>query len=105
MRQPYTILAQLRAMPGKRDSLRALLEDQVAPTRTEDGCLAYHLHSSEVDPDLFLIYENWRSVEDLERHQAMPHLAPLRERGEELLEGGLVVMTLTMLSPYDTPAA
>ena len=48
-----------------------------------------------------MFYENWRSREDLDRHLAMPHLAPLRERGQELLAAEVEVRSYTMLSPYD----
>lgn len=102
MDRPYTILAQMRAKPGKREELGALLRAQVVPTRAEAGCLDYHLHASDVDPDLFVIYENWRRVEDLEAHQGAAHIAPLRARGEELIEGGLAVVTLKMLSDFGT---
>lgn len=100
MDTPYTILAQMRAKLGKRDELGAILRAQVAPTRAEPGCLAYHLHASDVDAALFVIYENWRRVEDLEAHLREPHMEEFRTRGEDLIEGGLVVVTLTMLSNY-----
>lgn len=95
-----TVIGILRAKPGKRAELRAILEGFVAPTRREQGCIDYHLHVSDADPDLFMFYENWRSRQDLEEHLEMPYLAILGERGHELLAGEVEIQPYTMLSPY-----
>ena len=95
-----TVVAFLRAKPGKRDELRQVLEGFVAPTRAEEGCINYDLHVSDDDPDLFVFYENWRSKQDLEQHLRKPHLVPLHERGAELLAGEPEIRLVTMLSPY-----
>ncbi|MBV8592487.1 MAG: antibiotic biosynthesis monooxygenase [Acetobacteraceae bacterium] len=96
-----TVIGMLRAKPEKRQELEEILRRIVAPTRREEGCIDYHLHVSDADPNLFMFYENWRSREDLERHLAMPHLAPVRERGPELLAAEAEIQSYTMLSPYN----
>lgn len=96
-----TVIGVLRARPERRDELLAILRELVAPTRREEGCVDYHLHVSDADPNLFLFYENWRSREDLDRHLTMPHLAPIRERGDELLAAEVEILPYIMLSPYD----
>ncbi len=68
-----TVIGILRAKPEKRDELRAVLEAFVAPTRQEEGCVDYHLHVSDTDPNLFMFYENWRSRADLDHHLTLPH--------------------------------
>src|SRR5689334_4989008 len=95
-----TVIGILRAKPGKSDELRAILEGFVAPTRRKQGCIDYHLHISDADPDLFMFYENWRSRQDLEAHLKMPYLAILGERRHELLAGEVEIQPYTMLSPY-----
>jgi quinol monooxygenase YgiN len=96
-----TVIGMLRAKPEKRQELEEILRRIVAPTRREEGCIDYHLHVSDADPNLFMFYENWRSHEDLERHLAMPHLAPVGERGPELLAAEAEIQSYTMLSPYN----
>ncbi len=96
-----TVMGVLRARPEKREELLEILRGFVAPTRREEGCVDYHLHVSEADPNLFMFYENWRSREDLDRHLMMPHLAPVRERGSELLAAEVEIHAYTMLSPYE----
>jgi quinol monooxygenase YgiN len=95
-----TVIGILRAKPEKRDELRAILEGFVAPTRREEGCVDYHLHVSDTDPNLFMFYENWRSRADLDHHLTLPHLAPLRERSGELLAAEVEIIPYTMLSLY-----
>ena len=96
-----TVIGILRAKPEKRNELRAILEAFVAPTRQEEGCVDYHLHVSDTDPNLFMFYENWRSRADLDHHLTLPHLAPIRELGGELLAAEVEIVPYTMLSPYD----
>jgi quinol monooxygenase YgiN len=44
----------------------------VAPTRAESGCINYDLHRSNDDPSVWMLYENWRSPDDLEQHFKRP---------------------------------
>ncbi|MGH8873845.1 MAG: putative quinol monooxygenase [Acidimicrobiia bacterium] len=95
-----TIIGVLRAQPDKRDELFEILLGFVAPTRIEPGCLDYHVHASDDDPNRFMFYENWRSRKDLEDHLEMPHLLVLRERGKELLAADVEIRSYTMHSLY-----
>ena len=45
-----------------------------------------------------MFYENWRSRADLDHHLTLPHLAPIRERGGELLAAEVEIIPYTMLS-------
>lgn len=71
---PVTVMAVMRAQPGKEAELRSLLMSLVAPTRTEVGCLNYDLHQAAEDPARFMFHENWVSKADLDRHLASPHV-------------------------------
>ncbi len=82
---PLTVIATLRARPGKETALREALQALVAPTRQEPGCLNYDLHQALEDPGSFLFYENWASRQHLDEHLARPHVQALLARSEELL--------------------
>lgn len=87
-----TVIAFMRAAPGKRDELRAALEALVEPTGQEEGYVNYDLHQSIEDPDRFFFYENWESGEALDAHLAAPHLQEFAARLSDLLdESGLSV--------------
>ncbi|HKU85383.1 MAG TPA: putative quinol monooxygenase [Casimicrobiaceae bacterium] len=91
-----TVVARLRAAPGKGDALAALLVEQVATVRsTEPGCVAYTAHRSTRDPELFLFYEMYQDDAAFDVHRRSPHLARYRERreAEELVAGPAEVET------------
>lgn len=97
---PYALVGSVRALPGRADALEERLLSLVAPTRLEEGALAYHVHRDRNDPSLFVFYEVWRSREDLERHLKMPYVAAfLAERGD-YLDGDLDITWLRMASAY-----
>ena len=70
-----TIVASIRAMPGKVELVRGELEKLVPITRAEAGCLQYDLHQDNEDPAHFLFFENWESRELWQQHMQAPHLA------------------------------
>jgi quinol monooxygenase YgiN len=87
-----TVIAYMRAAPGKRAELRAALEALIEPTRREQGCVNYDLHQSVEDPDRFFFYENWESGTDLDAHLAASHLQKFSAMIPELLDdSGLLV--------------
>ena len=91
-RDLLTVIAYMRAAPGKRDELRAALEALIEPTSQEAGYVNYDLHQGVEDPDAFFFYENWESGEALDAHLATPHLTEFAARIPDLLdESGLSV--------------
>ena len=72
---PLTIVANIHAVPGKEDLVKAELEKLVPITRDEAGCLQYDLHQNNDDPTHFLFFENWESRELWQTHMNAPHLA------------------------------
>ena len=85
-RDLLTVIAHMRAAPGKRDELRAALEALVEPTSKEQGYVNYDLHQGIEDPDRFFFYENWESDADLDAHLDAPHLRDFAARISELLD-------------------
>ena len=94
MADVLSVVAKIRAAKGKGDALAALLKEQVAAVRqAEPGCLVYRPHRSTTDPDLFIVYEQYRDEAAFEAHRKAPHLAAYRERREKdgLTEGAVEV--------------
>ena len=85
-RDLLTVIAYMRATPGRRDELRAALEALVEPTSREKGYVDYDLHQGSEDPDRFFSYENWESDADLDAHLETPHLRDFAARIPELLD-------------------
>ena len=85
-RDLLTVIAHMRAAPGKRNELRAALEALVEPTSRKKGYVNYDLHQGIEDPDQFFFYENWESDADLDAHLDAPHLRDFAARIPELLD-------------------
>lgn len=93
-----TVVAHVRAKPGKEDEVKQALQVLVEPTRREDGCLNYDLHQSDDDAALFVFYENWTSKEHLAAHAASAHIQAFRARAGEILAAPPDIKTFVMLS-------
>lgn len=91
-RDLLTVIAYMKAAPGKEDELREALQSLVEPTTQEDGYVNYDLHESVEDPGRFFFYENWHSGEHLDAHLAAPHLVDFIAKIPDLIDGdGLTV--------------
>ena len=91
-RDLVTVIAHMRAKPGKEQNLRNALEALIEPTSQEEGYVNYDLHQGLEDSSLFYLYENWESVETHETHMHTPHLADFASRLGDLVEGELTVV-------------
>ncbi len=80
-----TVIATMRAKPGKEAALRAELLALVPITRQEPGCINYDLHIATDDPGRFMFHENWTSKPHLDDHLARPHLTAFIAKAGELL--------------------
>ena len=86
-----TVIAQARAKQGQEERAREILQELVAPTRGEAGCVDYDLHQSAEDPALFVFYENWTTAEALDAHFKSEHIARFRKKcGDVLAEGPVI---------------
>lgn len=72
--KPVTVIARMKAKPGKEQQLKAELLKLIAPSRKDPGCINYDLHIGAADPAEFVFYENWTSKALLDAHLATPHL-------------------------------
>ena len=83
MTNALTVIAEIRAAPGRGDALAAFLAEQVAAiVKSEPGCLAYRAHRSTSDPELFAIYETYADDAAYETHRRSTVLAGYRQRRE-----------------------
>jgi quinol monooxygenase YgiN len=93
-----TVLALVKAKEGMEETVKQELMALVNPTRSEVGCVNYDLHQSAEVKSLFMFYENWNSMEDLERHRGSAHLKAFRERAGGLLAKPIEVTLFKMIN-------
>lgn len=94
-----TNLAFIRAQAGRSEELGQRLRRLVAASRREPGCLRFELHRADDDPDLWMIYETWRSPADREAHYASAHLRAFVAEAPFLIEGPLDMRGFTPSLP------
>lgn len=100
MKNMLTVIAYFYAKPEKRRELEEILNGFVAPTREELGCVDYHFHQGDDDPNVFVFYENWRSRSDWDIHNQRPFLKSFIDRRMDYLTKDVEVKTYTMRSAY-----
>ena len=83
--KPLTVVAQIKAKPGKETQVRQELLSLVAPSRKDAGCLNYDLHQALDNPALFLFHENWTSKAHLDAHLEKPDLQAVLTRLAQLV--------------------
>jgi quinol monooxygenase YgiN len=88
---PLTVIARLRARPGRDGELLDALMHLVRETRQEPGCVHYDLYRSAEEPTLFAFHETWASRAHWEAHNASPHVTDFGARAGDLLDGAAQV--------------
>ena len=93
-----TVIATLRARPGKENELKDYLTTLVGYTRAEMGCLDYDLHQLQADPSVFVMYENWTDQSELDKHLAMPYMVDFMRAAQDMLVSPPELQLLDMVS-------
>lgn len=82
---PLVVTGQMTAKPGKEQLLIDLLVAQLARVHAQPGNLYADLVRSEESPTEFLLYEIWRSEEDLAWDLKQDYTREVFRQFEELL--------------------
>jgi quinol monooxygenase YgiN len=93
----YSVVAQVRAKPGKEDALRAATLPLIDLVRGDPKNLVYFLQEDRAKPGHFIFYEIFASQADFEAHNAMPYVQEWFAKLPELAEGGVEVMRMAIL--------
>jgi quinol monooxygenase YgiN/catechol 2,3-dioxygenase-like lactoylglutathione lyase family enzyme len=93
----YSVVAQVRAKPGKEDALRAATLPLIALVRGDPKNLVYFLQEDRTKPGHFIFYEIFASQADFEAHNAMPYVQEWFAKLPELADGGVEVMRMAIL--------
>jgi quinol monooxygenase YgiN len=58
----------MNVRPEKRSALLETMRGMLEPARVERGCLSYRLYEDVEDRNTFVLMEEWKTQDDLERH-------------------------------------
>lgn len=81
------VTCKVHAKPEHRDEVRRILEECVAVSRREPGCLYYDLYQLRDRPDTFLLIDGWASDEAVASHLAEPDIIRIMTDLEALVSG------------------
>jgi quinol monooxygenase YgiN len=93
----YSVVAQVRAKPGKEDALRAATLPLIDLVRGDPKNLVYFLQEDRARPGHFIFYEVFASQADFDAHNAMPYVQEWFAKLPELADGGVEVMRMAIL--------
>lgn len=90
-----SLFAAITPKPEFHDNVRSSLEQILAPTLEEPGCLRFELHlGRDDDPKLYLV-ETWQDEEALQTHYAAPYITSVMGQYDEWLVEPPVVTKMT----------
>lgn len=93
----YSVVAEIRAKPGKEDELRAATLPLVRLVRGDPKNLVYFLQEDRAAPGHFIFYEIFANRDDFEAHNAMPYVQDWFKKLPALAQGGVTVMRMEIL--------
>ena len=96
----YSIVAEVRAKPGKEAELRAVTLPLIALVRSDPKNLVYFLQEDRESPGHFIFYEIFANRADFEAHNAMPYVKDWFTRIHDLADGGVTVRRLEILGHH-----
>ena len=94
----YSVVAEVRAKPGKESELRAATLPLIALVRSDPKNLVYFLQEDREAPGHFIFYEVFANQADFEAHNTMPYVKEWFTKLPELADGGVKVMRMEILA-------
>ncbi len=95
----YSVVAEVRAKPGKAAQLREATLPLVGLVRGDPKNLVYFLQEDREAPGHFIFYEVFANKADFDAHNAMPYVQAWFAKLPDLAEGGVQVMRMEVLRP------
>lgn len=85
--RPFALIGRFCVQAGTGGRIEKAFAAASVHTASEAGVLAYRLHRHTDDPNVFVVYEHWRSLADLEAHLRTNYIEALRGEIEAVLQG------------------
>lgn len=84
-KEEIIVIEIIRAVKGKVDELKRVLEQIVLTTRKVKGCLQYDLLRPMADREEFLVLMRWEKLADLHRHETSDYIAEFVRKNDKYL--------------------
>ena len=83
-----TLYATMHALPGREESLLALLRALAVDVREEAGCARFVVYTQAANPRAVHVEETYRDEQAFQAHIATDHCAAFNKAIIPLVEGG-----------------
>jgi quinol monooxygenase YgiN len=94
----YSVVAEVRAKPGKEGELRAATLPLIPLVRSEPKNLVYFLQENRESAGHFVFYEVFSDQQAFEAHNEMPYVKAWFAKLPELADGGVKVTRMSVLA-------
>jgi quinol monooxygenase YgiN len=84
---PFAMIARFRVTEDSQARIEQAFEKAIPPTLREPGVLAYQPHRDPKETAGFVVYERWKSLDDLEAHLRTLYIAELRQEIDAVITG------------------
>lgn len=71
--KPFGLIVTILIKPDQRDAFIALARKTAKSTLAEPGCLIYRFEQDIMNPDCFILIEEWKHAKALREHFQFPH--------------------------------
>ncbi len=75
--KPFGMIVTFKVAAGKEKAFEEAFGPCLKATRKEPGCLAYHMNRDIDEPQVFVVYEKFKSIAALEDHAKSKHVEEL----------------------------
>ena len=86
-KKPFAILVEFKVKAGKEKDFEAAFKPALEATRKEPGCVAYYLNRDPDHPELYTMYEQFKSVAAVDAHLKEKHTETLLKAVGPMCEG------------------
>jgi quinol monooxygenase YgiN len=92
--KPFALSVEFKVKEGKEKEFEAAFKPCLEATRKEPGCVAYYLNRDPDHLNIYVMYEQFKSLDAVREHVKAKHTADLFEKITPLFDGELKVKVL-----------
>ncbi|MCE9563079.1 MAG: antibiotic biosynthesis monooxygenase [Planctomycetes bacterium] len=87
VKKPFSLIVEFKVKAGKEKEATEAFAPCLIATRKEPGCVVYFLNRDPDHPEMFIMYEQFKSVDALAAHLKEKHTQTLLKTLGELGDG------------------
>jgi quinol monooxygenase YgiN len=92
-------------IPDQRQEALDLMYEMAIATKAESGCVSYEFYVAQTDPNQFLLFQEWESVDALQGHFETAHMEQFLEKLPSIIAGDIVTRRYEVRASDDMDGA